>query len=112
MNAVQIFEIVKVAFWQGHFFAVMQILRTRAGTSHIDATSRKDFLRRYCKDTTRRVVPNDIDTKKRFQNQKGPAAMDGLSPLNFTCFRITLQANALRVMCVCGCACVFVIVCM
>ena len=82
---------------RGTFVDVPALLRTRAGTSHIDATSRKDFLRRYCKEPSTTFVLNDIDTKNRFQNQKVTAAMGGLLPLNFTCFRITLQANALRV---------------
>ena len=98
LNTIQIFQVVKIAFWQGYFFCARRILRTRAGTDHIDATSRKDFLRRYCKDPTRTVIPNGIDEQTLLFGAKGRSAMECMLTRNPLRFCITLQAGALRTM--------------
>ena len=91
------FEVVKTAFWQGHFFVGTPLLRTRAVTRALDATSRKRFFRRYCKEPTTTFVVNDFDNTFLIFGANAPAAMGGILRQIVPCFRITLQANALRV---------------
>ena len=91
---VQIFEVVKSAFWQGHFFHGTSLLRTSAGTGAPDATSRKDFFRRYCNEPIRKVVPNHFDYIFQFSTQmaglRWAASRARLCPVSVLLYKPTL----------------------
>ena len=97
MFHVQSFQDVKTVFWQGHFFAGRALFRTSAGRRILDAISRWEFFCRYCKEPIRKVVPNHFDIIFLTSGTKATAAMGGILRQIVSCFRITLQANALRV---------------
>ena len=99
---VQIFEVVKTAFWQGHVFVGRTMLRTSAGTRALDATSRKDFFADIAPNQVQllysTISMRKIDFKIKKSCLRWVGCCRSISPVSVLLYKLTLYEPSARIL--------------